>query len=387
MAQAASLQSVLCLPTHVVASVSSTNSRTRTCKVNASPVFGAEARIYFSGECLPVSFIGKTLRSQDVFRAGVARASAATKGKVAVPLELEEPAEPPMNTHKNKTPFIGTVKSVERIVGPNATGETCHIVIDHGGDAPYWEGQSYGIIAPGDNPKKPGTPNSVRLYSIASTRYGDEFDGKTASLCVRRAVYWDPELGKEDPAKKGICSNFLCDAKPGDKIQITGPSGKVLLLPEQDPNATHIMVATGTGIAPYRAYLRRMFMEDVTNFKFGGLAWLFLGVANKDSLLYDEEFNSYKEQYPENFRYDIALSREQKNKDGGKLYVQDKIAEYSEELFDLLDKGAHIYFCGLKGMMPGIQATLKRVAEEQGIVWEDKLAELKKKKQWHVEVY
>jgi ferredoxin--NADP+ reductase len=77
-------------------------------------------------------------------------------------------------------------------------------------------------ISQGENPKKPGTPNTVRLYSIASTRYGDEFDGKTASLCVRRAVYWDPELGAEDPAKKGICSNFLCDSKPGDKVQITG---------------------------------------------------------------------------------------------------------------------------------------------------------------------
>ena len=74
----------------------------------------------------------------------------------------------------------------------------------------------------GDNPKKPGTPNTVRLYSIASTRYGDEFDGKTASLCVRRAVYVDPETGKEDPAKKGICSNFLSDCKPGDKVSIVG---------------------------------------------------------------------------------------------------------------------------------------------------------------------
>jgi ferredoxin--NADP+ reductase len=74
----------------------------------------------------------------------------------------------------------------------------------------------------GENPKKPGMPNSVRLYSIASTRYGDDFDGRTASFCVRRAVYWDPETGKEDPSKKGICSNFLCDSEPGDKVQITG---------------------------------------------------------------------------------------------------------------------------------------------------------------------
>ena len=53
------------------------------------------------------------------------------------------------------------------------------------------------------------------------------------------------------------------------------------------------------------------------------------------------------------FRVDYALSREQKNKKGGKMYIQDKVEEYADEVFDLLDNGAHIFFCGLKGMMPG----------------------------------
>lgn len=352
----------------------------------------SDASLFFAGRRLGTPLQCGASSSRNAVSGSSRRASPVASvteqaSKVALSADLEGEAEPPMHLFKNKEPFIGTVKSVERIVGPSATGETCHIVIEHGGDMPYWEGQSYGIIPPGENPKKPGQPNTVRLYSIASSRYGDEFDGKTASLCVRRAVYWDPELKAEDPAKKGICSNFLCDCKPGDKVQVTGPSGKVMLLPEQDPNATHIMVATGTGIAPYRGFLRRMFMEDVPTFKFGGLAWLFLGVANSDSLLYHDEFTKFQSQFPDNFRYDIALSREQQNASGGKMYVQDKIEEYSEELFEMLDKGAHIYFCGLRGMMPGIQDTLKRVAEARGESWEEKLAALKKNKQWHVEVY
>ena len=55
------------------------------------------------------------------------------------------------------------------------------------------------------NSKGKEVPHGVRLYSIASSRYGDSFDGMTTSLCVRRAVYNDPETGVEDPAK--VCVN------------------------------------------------------------------------------------------------------------------------------------------------------------------------------------
>jgi len=166
----------------------------------------------------------------------------------------------PVNVYKNKAPFTGKVVSTKRIVGPKATGETCHIIIDHKGEFPYWEGQSWGVIPPGVR-EKDGKPHSVRLYSIASSRYGDDMTGQTGSLCVRRATYWCPELKADDPAKKGVCSNFLCDTKPGDEVQMTGPAGKVMLLPEEDPSTDYIMVATGTGIAPYRGFVRRLFFE------------------------------------------------------------------------------------------------------------------------------
>ena len=86
-------------------------------------------------------------------RAGAAQraivAEAATKQvtRRPVPLELEK-GELPMNTFNNKKPFKATIKSVERIVGPKATGETCHIILETKGEIPFWEGQSYGIVPP-----------------------------------------------------------------------------------------------------------------------------------------------------------------------------------------------------------------------------------------------
>jgi len=293
----------------------------------------------------------------------------------------------PMNTAKAKSPHVSKVISTKRIVGPKATGETCHIIMDHNGELPYWEGQSFGVIAPGVR-EKDGKPHSVRLYSIAASRYGDDMTGKTTSLCVRRANYWCPELKADDPAKKGVCSNFLCDTKPGEEVALTGPSGKVMLIPEEDPKTDIIMVATGTGIAPYRSFVRRLFVEKTPAAEaYKGTAWLFLGVANSDALLYDDEWQDVKAKYPDNFRLDYALSREQENKKGGKMYIQDKVEEYADEIFNKLDNGGHIYFCGLKGMMPGIQDMLKGVCESKEISYDEWLKGLKSKKQWHVEVY
>lgn len=53
-------------------------------------------------------------------------------------------------------------------------------------------------------------------------------------------------------------------------------------------------------------------------------------------------------------------------------------------MFDLLDNGAHMYFCGLKGMMPGILDMLQRVSKEKGRNFDEFVEGLKHKNQWHV---
>lgn len=302
---------------------------------------------------------------------------------------LDEDGNLPLNFAKPNNPVIATVLGRARIISEDAPGDIQHIVLKLPDGMHYVEGQSLSVIPPGIDPKT-GRSHKPRLYSIASTRYGDLLDGNTVSLCVRRAEYWDPVTGQVDPAKKGVCSNFLCDALPNSQVNVAGPVGKTMLLPD-DPNTDVIMIATGTGIAPFRGFLHRLFMENtVTRHMFGGTAWLVLGVPTTGGLLYKDEFDCMQQNVniPGQLKIDYAISREMTNSiDGGKLYVQHVIAQNADELFQRLDQGANVYFCGLKGMMPPILDTLEKVASERGVDWSQKLSELKKNHQWHVEVY
>eukprot|EP00922_Rhytidocystis_sp_ex-Travisia-forbesii_P057900 GHVS01085666.1.p1 GENE.GHVS01085666.1~~GHVS01085666.1.p1 ORF type:complete len:486 (-),score=51.22 GHVS01085666.1:244-1701(-) len=293
----------------------------------------------------------------------------------------------PMNTIKHKQPLLAHVNRVESLVTSGGRPAICHVELDLEGKMRYWEGQSIGVVPPGNNPKT-GKPNSVRLYSIASTRYGDDGDGRTVSLCVRRAVHIDPLTGKEDEEREGLCSKLLCTSLPGTPVNVVGPSGKVMILPEATPNADLIMVATGTGIAPYRGFWRRLFVEDTPAARaFGGLAWLLLGVPDRRSALYQNEWTEVQAAYPDKFRVTCAFSREMTTPAGDKMYVQDRIAEHGEEIFTRIENGAHVYFCGLKKMMPGITETFLNISESRGSSWESTLSRWKANKQWHVEVY
>ncbi len=296
-------------------------------------------------------------------------------------------ADVPVNIYRPNAPFVGTCISNDGLLAEGGIGSVQHVKFDiSGGDLRYFEGQSIGIIPPGKDNK--GKPHKLRLYSIASTRHGDDVDDKTVSLCVRQLEYKDEKTGKE---VQGVCSTFLCGIKPGDSVNISGPTGKEMLLPD-DPEATVIMMATGTGIAPFRAYLWRMFKDNEQkanpDYKFKGLAWLVFGVATTPNILYKQELEEMQAEYPDNFRLTYAISREQKNAEGGKMYIQDRIAENADSLWSLIqNEKTHVYICGLKGMETGIDAALTDAAVKSDVKWSEYRSQLKRAGRWHVETY
>ena len=318
--------------------------------------------------------------------AAAAPAPAAPAPKPAAPVSH---AAVPVNTYKPKDPFIGTVTENYSLVGEGAIGRVNHITFDLSGGDPqlqYVEGQSIGIIPEGTDAN--GKPHKLRLYSIASTRHGDHMDDKTVSLCVRQLEYKSPESGE---TVYGVCSTYLCNIEPGADVKITGPVGKEMLLPD-DPDATIIMLATGTGIAPFRAYLWRMFKEAErkanSDYQFKGLAWLIFGVPYTPNILYKEELEAIQNEYPDNFRLTYAISREQQNPEGGRMYIQHRVAEHAAELWELMQKpNTHTYMCGLKGMEDGIDAGMSAEASKHGVDWTEFRRQMKKDHRWHVETY
>jgi len=295
-------------------------------------------------------------------------------------------AQVPVNLYKPKDPFIGTVTENYSLLAEGAIGRVNHITFDLSGGDPqlhYVEGQSIGIIPDGEDAN--GKPHKLRLYSIASTRHGDDMADHTVSLCVRQLQY-----EKDGETINGVCSTFLCDIEPGAKVKITGPVGKEMLLPD-DEEANVIMLATGTGIAPMRTYLRRMFEpseRDTNGWHFKGKAWLFMGAPTTANLLYDADFEHYQREFPDNFRYTKAISREQQNAKGGRMYIQDRVSENAEEIFAWIENPkTHVYMCGLRGMEPGIDEAMTAAAAAKGLDWSELRPQLKKAERWHVETY
>ena len=178
--------------------------------------------------------------------------------------------------------FAATLLSTERITPLNAA-EVRHLVLQlPEGDFQFREGQCAAVLVPG--PHEFGNDFHVRLYSIASSRAGENGRPGTISICVRRCDSIDPVSGERHPGK---ASHFLCNAQPHDTILIAGPYGAHFSIPS-DPNANLLMIGAGTGIAPFRAFVRRIYHELGG---WEGKVRLFYGAKTGMELLYQNDLN------------------------------------------------------------------------------------------------
>ena len=264
----------------------------------------------------------------------------------------------------------------KRITTQDSPDDVRHILLDTSGTGmKFYEGQSIGVLAKGvDENKK---PHKVRLYSIASSSYGENQKKGILALCVKREI-----LQKEGKTYYGVCSNYLCDCKVSDEITITGPVGRSFLLPA-DNKITLLMFATGTGIAPYRGFMQKIQQQPKAKGKF----FLFMGCKTPKEALYFNQVNNDLTCYSF-LNYWLALSRVKKNAKGEKMYIQHKFLEQNQKIGDLLqESNFSIYICGLRNMEKDLEKIFATLAEQKGINW----AELKKvwrqSGRWNIETY
>ena len=180
-------------------------------------------------------------------------------------------------------------------------------VLDGMESFPFASGQFISAVATDPNGKQ-----QTRAYSIASAASANRFD-----LCINRV-------------ENGFFSNYLCDLTVGATVQVHGPHGHFIL---QEPITDSILLATGTGIAPMRAFTQWLFPESgehagkdrSENKHF----WLIYGTRHESELYYRDYFERIAKEHS-NFHYITTLSRPDEEWQGHRGYVQEFLAPIVE---------------------------------------------------------
>jgi CDP-4-dehydro-6-deoxyglucose reductase len=179
----------------------------------------------------------------------------------------------------------------------------------------------------------------TRAYSIASEPHGTLFE-----LCLNRV-------------KEGRLSPRLFEMQVGDTIEMQGPLGYFVL---RNPLSDSVLVATGTGIAPFRSMLKPALAHGS-----GHQFTLIFGVRYEHNLMYREEFERLARQHP-NFRFWPVLSRPGEGWKGRAGHVQTHLLEALGDRRDV-----DVYICGLKLMVDDVRMRLKQLGfDRKRIIYE-----------------
>ncbi|MBX3609252.1 MAG: benzoyl-CoA 2,3-epoxidase subunit BoxA [Hydrogenophaga sp.] len=271
--------------------------------------------------------------------------------------------------------ITATVTGNLRVTEVGTEYDTHHIVLDFGAmPFPVLEGQSIGVIPPGTDAK--GKPHHARQYSIASPRNGERPGHNNLSLTIKRVL----EDHQGQPVR-GVASNYMCDLKVGDKVEVIGPFGASFLMPNH-PKSHIVMICTGTGSAPMRAMTEwRRRLRASGKFE-GGKLMLFFGARTKEELPYFGPLQSLPKDFIDtNFAFSRTPGQPKK-------YVQDAMRERAADVAALLkDPNTHFYVCGLKSMEEGVVLALRDIAAGAGLDWDSVGSALQREGRLHLETY
>ncbi len=261
-----------------------------------------------------------------------------------------------------------------RLTELDAQSDVHHIVLDLGTQfMPLLEGQSVGVLPPGVDAS--GKTHYLRMYSVASPRTGEREGYNNLALTVKRVT--TDHAGR---AVVGVASNYLCDLKKGDTVQLAGPFGERYLMPNH-AGSNILMVCTGTGSAPMRAMTEHRRRLNLAGQSPGGKLMLFFGARCSEELPY---FGPLSKLPPDLMDTTFAFSRVP---DQSRKYVQDCMRERATAVAELLSGDTFVYICGLKGMETGVLDALREACESAGMDWRVMRQRLVDEGRFHVETY
>lgn len=275
--------------------------------------------------------------------------------------------------------FQATVVSSERISPGDAPDQVREIVLELDGAAhlDLKAGMSLGVLAPGR--EEFGEKIHFRLYTVADLPEKPGGDRLRVRLCVRRCTFFDDFSGD---LFEGPASHYLCGLAPGDFLTVTGPYGIAFKTPG-DPGATLILIGAGTGIAPFRAFLKHLYREA----DFRGRVILFHGGRTGLELLYMNEERDDIAQYYDKDTFEAIAALGKRPDWSDDIDWGGAIESRGEELWELLSKpNTFVYVAGVEAILSGLDAVFARVAGSKE-VWADRKDELQAEKRWVELIY
>ncbi|SDJ77196.1 bifunctional cytochrome P450/NADPH--P450 reductase [Nonomuraea jiangxiensis] len=136
---------------------------------------------------------------------------------------------------------------------------------------------------------------------------------------------------------QGMCSAYLAGLAPGEVfygyVRVPAPPFRL----PADPATPVILVGPGTGFAPLRGFLEERALAGAS-----GRALVFTGSRHPGhDELYAEEVAAWAEAGPVTVRpaYSAVAGHPYR-------FVQDAVAAHADEVWELLEQGAHVYVCG-----------------------------------------